>query len=148
MSVRSREPFTLPRMELLDPQPEAKPVQGSWGRAPGGQASTHGAWPGAAWRRDMGPHSCMLTTCRMLFPHLSGGERAWASVWGWEIMTRYSWTHLNTGFRLWNQSPEEGWTMSQSRVALCERQWARVGILVSPHLAACILEVFPVDEGG
>lgn len=37
--------------------------------------------------------------------NLSGGEGAWARVWGWEIPARYSRVHLNTWLGLWNQSP-------------------------------------------
>lgn len=57
MSQKSRERVT----EAL---PGGKPGEGVPRRMPGGQALTHGAWAGAARRRDMGSPSRRLTTHR------------------------------------------------------------------------------------
>lgn len=49
---------------LTRPHPGARPGVGACREALGGWAFTHGAWPGPAGNRDMGPSSSRTTTCR------------------------------------------------------------------------------------
>lgn len=59
-----REQFTLPGIGLPGLRPGGRPREGAWGRASGDQALVHGAWPGTARKRDIGPSSCRPTTHR------------------------------------------------------------------------------------
>lgn len=51
---RSREQFTLPRIELMGPHRGTRPGECAQGGVPVGYALACGAWPGTTQRGDMG----------------------------------------------------------------------------------------------